>query len=390
MVVKGKQLTLKEYWQKLKDELKDMTPKQKLEHLWEYYKWVLGVFLGVILVICVVISSIISLNTELRLSGTLINVDVSPDGYVYLQDGYFARIGGQEGKEVVELRNMQFQNPYTTLDQTYALDVQESVIALISAGDLDYLLFDELALPFFMDPETVLDLRELFSQEELDAMGSAVIKLQMPDTGELLPMAIDIRDTVFFDEYMETDEAIYLAFAINTPRKEACLDFWCFIKGGSTQSLCTQLAGTVVDAPLTEAEKTALGQGFFESQGYVPGDHRVELTEQSFVQPEGAAEDGAAQQVVDHVHASLESGALDYILCDSAALEKVDKSQLLDLSLVLPEEALADLSLVCRGDVPVAVELSALGITESEAWLAFGAGTTRLDACKALWAHIHP
>jgi len=388
MVVKGKPLTLKEHIEKLKAELKEMTWRQKLEHLWEYYKWVLAVLLGVIFVICVIVSSIISLNTELRLSGALINVDVSPDGYVQLQDGYFQRIGGQEGKELVNLRNMQFEDPYTTVDQTYALDVQESVVALISSKELDYLMFDELALPFFLDPESILDLRELFSQEELDGMGSAVIKLQIPETGELIPMAINIGDTVFFEQYMETDKAIYLAFAINTPRKEACIDFWQFIKGGSTGSLRTQLSGTVVDASVSEENKTALARGFFESQGYVSGDHRVELTSQSFESDDAET----AQLVQEHVKASLESGTLDYVVVGKAALEALGTAAFLDLRQILTEAELGEFAdfLVYRGEVPVAVELSAIGFTESEAWLAFGANTGRFEACKDLWSYLNP
>lgn len=392
MVVKGKPLTLKEHIEKLKNELKDMTPQEKLEHLWTYYKWVAGVFLGAIFVIAAIIASIISLNTQLRLSGVLINVDVSPDGYVYLQDGYFKRIGAEKGKELVNLRNMQFENPYTTVDQTYTLDVQESVVALIGAKELDYLLFDELALPFFLDPETILDLRELFSQEELDAMGSAVIKLQIPETGELIPMAIDIGDTAFYRDYMETDKAIYLAYAINTPRTEACLDFWQFIKGGETSSLETKLAGTVIDAALSEQNLAALSTGFFEAQGYVVGDHRVELTRQSFLLPEGAAEDDVPALVKAHVRETLESGTLDYLVADEAALEELEADSLLDLQQVLAAQELEvlDDALLYRGDRPVAVELSRLGFSEKEAWLAFNANTTRLDACKALWAYMQP
>lgn len=390
MVVKGKPLTLKEHIEKLKNELKDMTPKEKLDHLWTYYKWVAGVVLGVIFVIAATIASIKSLNTPLRLSGVLINVDVSPDGYVHLQDGYFKRIGAEEGKELVNLRNMQFENPYTTVDQTYTFDVQESVVALIGARELDYLLFDELALPFFLDPETILDLRELFSQEELDAMGSAVIKLQIPETGELIPMAIDIGDTAFYRDYMETDKTIFLAYAINSPRREACLDFWQFIKGGETAGLETKLAGTVIDAALSEQNLKTLDTDFFEAQGYVVGDHRVELTRQSFLPPESAAEEDATDMVKDHVRQTLETGALDYLVASKAALEELDS--LLDLGQLLTEQELEALAgaLLYRDGRPVAVELSKLGFSENEAWLAFNENTNRMEACKALWAYMQP
>ena len=306
MVVKGKRLTQKEHFEKLKSELKEMTPKEKFAHLWEYYKWIGGLFLGLILVVCVVIASVQSLNTEIRYSGVMINLRVSPDGYVQLQDGFFAHIGAEEGRELVEVRNMQFQDPYTTIDQTYALDVQESVVALISARQLDYLLYDEVALPFFMDPETVLDLREIFSEEELNALGSAVIRLQMPETGELLPLAIDISQTTFYQTYMQIQKPIYLSFSIVTQHLDTCKVFWQFIKGGSTDRLTTRLAGTVVD---TDAEMENLQEGFFAAQGYVLGDDRLELTRQSFL----STEEGG-QAVKGAVQASILSGTLDYVV----------------------------------------------------------------------------
>ncbi len=386
MVVKGKKLTLKDHWQKLVQELEGMTFREKLEHLWEYYKWILGVFLGFVFVVCVVVASFMGRNTQVRLSGVLINVDISPDGYVWLQDGYFERIGAQEGKETVELRNMQFENPYTTVNQTYALDVQESVVALMGSRELDYLLLDELAMPFFLDPEGLLDLRELFSQAELDAMGTAVIKLQIQETGEEIPVAIDVTDTALFQDYMESDKTIYLAFNIATPRRDACMDFWQFIKGGSTDTMQTMLAGTVVDAPVKAAGRLALTQGFFAAKGYTVGDHRVDLTEQSI---RDAEDEETARLVKENVLTTLADGSLDYVLCGD--MDVLQEGQLLDLRQILSEQELGSLDILYRGDVPVAVNIQAAQDYVSDtAWLAFSANTARLEECKSVWAFIQP
>lgn len=372
MVVKGKKLTLKEHWQKLKQELKGMSTREKLEHLWEYYKWVLGVLAGVVFLIAMVIGSISSKNQELRLAGVMINVDVSPDGYVMLQDGYFDRIGGEKGKDVVELQNMQFEDPYTTVEQTYALDVYEGVMSMIAANVLDYIMFDDLALSFFLDPEMLLDLREVFSEDELADMGSAVIWLQMADTGERIPVAIDIRDTVFFQTQMESDKVIYLAFSITTPRQEACVDLWHYIKGGQTNTLQTALAGAAVDVQLSDTVSTLLTDGVFEALNCTAGDHRVELTQQSLAEEK--------EEVLAYLQSGLEGGTLDYVLCSVDALAALSDASLMDIKDILPEDALVGVE-----STPVAVELSALGVTQEETWLVFGAGTERADACAVLW-----
>lgn len=393
MVVKGKKLTFKEYLQKVKSEFQGMTPKQKLEHFWEYYKGLLLIPVALIFIIGVIVGSINSLGMELRLSGVLVNVNVSPEGITHLQSDYAQRIGAGE-KELVDVRSMRFENPFTTLDQTYALNVQESVMALVSNQELDYLMFDELSLPFFLSPDTMLDLRELFSQEELDAMGMAVIRLQVPQTGEKIPVAIDIRDTVFYRQHMQSDDVIYLSFISNSSHKETCLDFWRFIKGGNTASLQTQLAATVIDAPINAEGLKILSQGFFESCGYVPGDDRVELTCQSFVQPEGETED-VANMVQENVRTMLSEGALDYFVADEAALQTLSDVALLDLRQIMTEAELTELAdaVVYRGEVPVAVELSETAFGQyctGKAYLSFNANTGRLETCEALWAHINP
>ena len=135
-----------------------------------------------------------------------------------------------------------------------------------------------------------------------------------------------------------------------------------------------------------------LSRGFFEKQGYALGDQRVELTIQSFLQPEGEQEDVAAM-VQQNVRATLEEGSLDYLIAGQAALQTLSDVQLLDLRQILPEDQIAQLadSVLYRDGVPVAVKLSATALgqyCEGEAYLAFNANTQRTEQCKALWAFV--
>ena len=392
MVVKGRRVTLKEHWQKLKSELKDMTFREKLEHLWEYYKWVLVVLGMVVVIVCTVVASIISLNTETILAGGIINVPVSPDGYVYLQEGYYEHAHTEGKRQRVELTNMNFVDPYTNVDQTYAMDIMENVAAMIGADVLDYLIYDETALPFFMTPELFCDLRKLYTEEQLEQMGNAVIKLEMED-GSLIPIAIDIRDTAFYNTYMEVETKLFISFSIRLPRKEATLDFWQFIKGGETTALKTVIAGTVTDAPLTAEGERKLTKTFFREQGCVRGDHRVELTRQSFLYAPDYEGEDPSPKIKENVKKTLKDGSLDYIIFAPEALETLVVADLMDLSRVLTEEELTALeaALLYDGQRPVAVDLSATAFgecVEGTSYLAFSANTKRLDICKELWNYI--
>ena len=394
MVVKGRKLTQKEHWQKLKNELKDMTPKQKLEHLWEYYKWVLGVVLAIIIVIGTVIGSVITMNTETIISGTIVNVPVDMAGYFQLQEGYYQH-AKTEGRQAVGLSNFTFLDPYTTVEQTYTWDIIDSVTAKVGADDLDYMMYDELAATFFMSPDYFADLRELFSEEELSAMGNAVINLLIEETGEQIPIAIDIRDTDFYDIYITGDKPIYLSFGVRLPRKEACKDFWQFIKGGKTTVMQTVIAGFAIDVPAEESAVKSLKKDYITEQGCVSGDHRVELTQYTFL----PAEDDEGREKADakrkYVRSLLDNGALDYVLCGADAFAQLEKECFLDLSQILTEQQLKELgsALVMEDGVAVAVDVSSLprfaDNKEGAIYLAFNAKTGRLQACRDLWNMIH-
>ena len=394
MVVKGKKLTQKEYWQKLKSELKEMTPRQKLEHLWEYYKWVLGVVFIAVVVIAAIVGSILTKNTETILTGATINVTMDLDGYNLLKDGYYQR-AKTEGRQAVGLTNFNFLDPYSTVEQTYTWNIIDNVTSMIGSDNLDYLMFDELSASFFMSPDNFADLRELFSEEELAAMGNAVVTLKIADTGEELPIAIDIRDTVFYIDHVSSNGPIYLAFSSRLPRKAACQDFWQYIKGGKTQLLQTVLCGTAVDAPLKEEGKTLFTKELFAAQECTEGDHRVVLSQQSFLSNVDYDGDDLGVATKENVGKTLKEGSLDYILCGEDAFGELEKEDLLDLRQLLTETQLQQLqdALVLQGETPIAVDISTLPYGQKYGegeplYLAFSAKTGRLQVCKDLWNMI--
>ena len=198
MVVKGKKLTQKDYLNKLKEELRSLeTPRDKLEHLWEYYKWIPAVFLGFIAIISMIIAAIISLNTETIVAGAIINVPVSPEGYSMLQDGYYARAHTEGKRQRVELTNMNFVDPYSTVQQTYSMDIMENVTAMIGADLLDYVIYDEVALPYFMTPEAFADLRQLFQRRGEHRVQRAVMLHQAMGQFVGIPAGDGIKEQQF-------------------------------------------------------------------------------------------------------------------------------------------------------------------------------------------------
>lgn len=222
--------TLKQRWEKLKNDMKPMTFRQKVDHLWTYYYWVLIVLAIVVMLVCIVTSSVKNLRTEVLLSGVLVNADVSLEGHDVLERYYFEKLGGIADKQEIQLTDVIFEDPNTTQNIEYTYNATMKVVAMMSAKSVDYMIMDKLSLKYYLGQDMFIDLNELFSEAELEKWKDDLIYLTYEDDGITVPVAINIRNTEFGKKYLSTEEDHYIAFAANTPRADACILFWEYLK----------------------------------------------------------------------------------------------------------------------------------------------------------------
>jgi hypothetical protein len=235
--------------------------------------------------------------------------------------------------------------------------------------------------------ESTLSIPATIDERPVTGIANGAFKANLAKSISIPEGIVTIGDTAFYKNYMELERKLFLSFSIRLPRKEASLDFWQFLKGGETRLLNTVIAGTVTDAQLTEKGEAAFSTNFFRAQGCVAGDHRVELTKQSFLPAPDYEGEDPSPKIKANVLKTLKNGTLDYIVFDESALDTLILADLMTLTEVgqLPETGI-----LYDGDRPVAVELAALGFegAEGKAYIAFSANTKRLDICKELWDYI--
>lgn len=224
--------TLKQRWDKLLQDLKPMTFKQKLDHLWTYYYWVLIVIAAIIMLICIVSSSIKILNTDILIAGVLVNADVSLEGHDFLEDRFFEKLGGIEGKQEVQITDVIFEDPNLTQNIEYTYNATMKVIAMMSTKTVDYMIMDKLSMEYYLGQDIFIDLNELFSKEELELWKDDLIYLTYDDTGETIPVAVNIGKTALGQKYVNSEKERFIAFAVNTPRQDTCKILWEYIKTG--------------------------------------------------------------------------------------------------------------------------------------------------------------
>lgn len=225
-IVKGKPEKFSHGFRKLMADLKPMNWKQRIDHIWTYYKeWMFLSALGIVIV-CAIIGSAINANREILVSGMMVNISIDQEGYDYLSDDYFEDLGGKTGKQLVELEYSNFSNleDLTKYQENYAATTV--LIGLVSAKRLDYVILDQAGMEFYIGQNVYMDLTEFFTEEEIAELGQRVIYERAEDEQEAYPVAVDITDLDFVRDNITTDGKIYFALSGSTQRMKMCRDVW--------------------------------------------------------------------------------------------------------------------------------------------------------------------
>jgi len=209
-------------FKELKADLKTMTFPQKLDHLWTYYKYHVLIAAVVLVFVAAIISGIVNASKEVLVSGMLTNVSMKQSGFHYLSDGY-GEVLGAKGNQVVELTSTNFEDLETSEDVEANYNAAQVLIARVSGGLMDYAIIDQMSFEFYLTQDVYLDLRELFTQEELQRLADAdmLAYAKIKETEQVWPVAVKITNWDFTKENVKTKGEIYFIVSGNSPDLEA-------------------------------------------------------------------------------------------------------------------------------------------------------------------------
>ncbi len=219
---------IKRFFKTQRELLKPMTPGERFDHIWTYFKFHILVIVFAVAIAVTWIVSVVTPDPEVLLAGVMANVDVTLEGQAYMTDAYYERIGGGKNQKVM-LNGIYFGDVYGSFNQyDYNYNTATTILSSIAIQELDYLLMNDDALRFYMSQEILLDLRECFTEEELESLKDKLVYLEMND-GTRVPMAIHIEDIPFAKMCLGGQETIFFSLIVNTPRLDTCRDFWDYL-----------------------------------------------------------------------------------------------------------------------------------------------------------------
>ena len=116
-------------------KFKDLTPKEKLKYIWDYYKIPIIVAVAVVIFVAVLVGDIRDNNKPTYINAVFINSNIAADPGIALEDDYLRCTGvNPEEQHVFLSYDYNFSSEYF---DTTMMAYQQKLMALYSAQDVD-------------------------------------------------------------------------------------------------------------------------------------------------------------------------------------------------------------------------------------------------------------
>ncbi|WHY02849.1 hypothetical protein [Neobacillus sp. DY30] len=174
--------------QNLKAILAPMSPRQRLEYIWDYYKFhIIGTIAAIILLISFISS--IGDKKEIILNMTIIGQGVNPEGVSQLQEQLTNKLVQDKGNKEVFVQFLTYNKD--SMDQASQAAIQK-MSAEITLGAIDLLivekeLFDEIS----SQPSSLVALNDIKGTDNLLKSDDKVYGISASDINLLTPLELD-------------------------------------------------------------------------------------------------------------------------------------------------------------------------------------------------------
>lgn len=222
---------------KLREEMKPMTFKQKVDHIWTYYKEYFFVSLPILMVIVGLIVSAVGTTKQKVVTGIMVNITIAQEGYNYLSTDYEEYLQLEKGQEV-KLEYTSFDDLATSTDTENNYYAAMGVIGEVSAKVLDYMILDGMSMQFYATQEVYGDLRTIFTEEELAYFAENDLLVYCLEEGQTQewPAAVKIDQLPFVQEYIGSDDSVFFALAGSSEKPDASRAVWDYINAWEAPS----------------------------------------------------------------------------------------------------------------------------------------------------------
>ena len=214
-------MSIKEEAAKERDKLKQMTVKDRLWYIWEYYKFHIA---GILVILClfgVVCNSLYRQSFTTRLSFCVINDKTGDTSHFDQLEAGLRQALDCGKKDLIEINSGMYASYDDSVSQ-FSYATMAKISALVAGKDLDVMIADQDTIDHYGEAQAFADLEQLLPPDLYLAVADQVYLLPGAD-GDLVPAAISLEHSAFHRETGVTMEPAYLAVLANSERTEAAV-----------------------------------------------------------------------------------------------------------------------------------------------------------------------
>lgn len=193
-----------------------MSWRERIDHIFTYYKPAMVGILAFLVVISLGVNAIQQKLNPPLYSGVLIGLSTNETTRSYLTEELKDYFAAPQSKRAVVLKEIPIANkedPQSSIDNQNAYT---QLAALVSGKDLEYALMDEDAWALLKAGYFFADLREFLSPEQIQQFSSQMQWVEDRDTGASVPLGLEVSSLPGIQRIVSENTRVYLAFPANT------------------------------------------------------------------------------------------------------------------------------------------------------------------------------
>lgn len=162
-------MKISELLQKDKEALCGKPLKEKLIHIWEYYKWyLLAVFLGICFIFSLISSNIE--NNNIVLNGAFLNTTAYASEAIAFEQDFMSSCQLDPEKQLVVFdTSLYYRSDPDPADGTAYYETLETLIVRAHSSDIDVLVTDSDPVNILIYNEFFMDLSQVLTAEQFEA-----------------------------------------------------------------------------------------------------------------------------------------------------------------------------------------------------------------------------
>lgn len=203
-----------------REKLKNMSFQDKLWYIWEYYKFHIAVVMGIILVLCIIGTSIYNSTIENSLYCVIINNQSNSElNYEVLTQEFHDHMGFGK-KQEVNVESVYITYGDVVSEFSYAS--MAKISAMIASKELDILITDQENFDRYSTMNGYVDLEQVLPEDLLELLGDRLC-YGTTEEGVTAAFAVDISGTDFTADMGISLEPAYCGFITNSQNRDTAI-----------------------------------------------------------------------------------------------------------------------------------------------------------------------